>query len=65
LIYVSCAHAQPLLDPTSLDPYQLGDETRTLGLTVLRGTSVMMISPTDGTQEIENPFQAAEEPVIS
>ncbi|OZJ04658.1 U6 snRNA-associated Sm-like protein LSm7 [Bifiguratus adelaidae] len=35
---------------------RLLDKTRTLGLTVLRGTSVILISPMNGTQEIENPF---------
>jgi len=43
------------------DPYKLTDKTRSLGLTVLRGTSVMLIAPVDGTQEIANPFLAAAE----
>ena len=43
-----------LKDPD--DPYRLLDETRTLGLTVLRGTSVMLVCPTDGFEEIANPF---------
>ncbi|WOO79678.1 U6 snRNA-associated Sm-like protein LSm7 [Vanrija pseudolonga] len=29
---------------------------RTLGLVVLRGPNVVLISPTDGSAEIENPF---------
>lgn len=32
------------------------DKTRYLGLAVLRGTAVILISPFDGMEEIENPF---------
>ena len=42
------------------DPMRLTNETRTLGLIVCRGTSVMLVAPSDGTEEIENPFLAAE-----
>ena len=45
-----------LKDPD--DPYKLLDETRSLGLTVCRGTSVMLICPMDGYEEIANPFLA-------
>ncbi|GAA5858586.1 hypothetical protein JCM8547_001376 [Rhodosporidiobolus lusitaniae] len=31
-------------------------QTRTLGLAVLRGTSLVVISPVDGSEEIANPF---------
>lgn len=41
------------------DPLRLTNETRTLGLIVCRGTSVMLVAPSDGTEEIENPFLAA------
>ncbi|BGP03310.1 U6 snRNA-associated Sm-like protein LSm7 [Rhodotorula toruloides] len=34
-------------------------QTRALGLAVLRGTSLVVISPLDGSEEIANPFQAA------
>ena len=43
-----------LKDPD--DPYKLLDETRNLGLTVNRGTSVMLVCPTEGLEEIANPF---------
>ena len=43
-----------LKDPD--DPYRLLDETRTLGLTVCRGTSVMLVCPSEGFEEISNPF---------
>lgn len=43
-----------LKDPD--DPYKLLDETRTLGLTVCRGTTVMLICPVEGFEEIANPF---------
>lgn len=50
-----------LRDP--FDPYKLTGGTRTLGLTVARGTAVMMVCPVDGTMEIANPFlQQEEEP---
>merc|ERR1711920_208131 len=38
------------------DPSKLLDESRPLGLTVCRGTSVMLVCPTNGFEEIENPF---------
>ena len=37
---------------------RLTNETRNVGLVVCRGTSVMMVSPYDGIEEIENPFLA-------
>ena len=41
--------------------YLLADEegnmsTRSLGLLVARGTLLVLISPVDGSEEIENPF---------
>jgi U6 snRNA-associated Sm-like protein LSm7 len=48
-----------LKDPE--DPYKLLDETRPLGLTVCRGTTVMLICPVDGYEEIANPFLQEEE----
>ena len=43
-----------LKDPD--DPYRLLDETRSLGLTVCRGTAVTLVCPADGFEEIANPF---------
>ncbi|KAF2319446.1 hypothetical protein GH714_015883 [Hevea brasiliensis] len=43
-----------LRDPD--DPLKTTDQTRRLGLIVCRGTAVMLVSPTDGTDEIANPF---------
>ena len=51
--------ARSFTDPE--DPYRITDEQRTLGLVVCRGTSVMLISPVDGTEEIANPFGGDEE----
>ncbi|KAK9860341.1 hypothetical protein WJX84_004441 [Apatococcus fuscideae] len=48
-----------LRDPE--DPLRTGSQVRKLGLVVCRGTAVMMVSPTSGTEEIANPFQNAEE----
>ncbi|KAL4433251.1 hypothetical protein ABPG77_003299 [Micractinium sp. CCAP 211/92] len=44
-----------LRDPE--DPMRVTDATRSLSLVVCRGTSVMMVVPTAGTEEIANPFQ--------
>ena len=37
-------------------PLKITDETRSLGLIVCRGTSVMVVSGLDGMEEIANPF---------
>ncbi|KAI8978975.1 hypothetical protein BDB01DRAFT_852198 [Pilobolus umbonatus] len=34
------------------------EKTRQLGLSVLRGTAIILISPFDGMEEIENPFES-------
>ena len=36
------------------------DKTRSLGLVVCRGPTIVLISPTEGVEEIENPFAAPE-----
>ncbi|CBY10442.1 unnamed protein product [Oikopleura dioica] len=38
------------------DPFRPSSESRNLGLVVCRGTSVVLISPQDGMEEIPNPF---------
>ena len=38
----------------------LTDQTRQLGLVVVRGPSLVLISPIDGSEEIENPFLQSE-----
>jgi U6 snRNA-associated Sm-like protein LSm7 len=43
-----------LRDPT--DDSRVTDETRKIGLVVCRGTSVTLVSPVEGTEEISNPF---------
>ncbi|ODM95136.1 U6 snRNA-associated Sm-like protein LSm7 [Orchesella cincta] len=43
-----------LRDPD--DPMKLTDDRRSLGLVVCRGTSVMLICPQDGMEQIPNPF---------
>ena len=43
-----------LRDPD--DPYKLTEDTRQLGLVVCRGTTVVLISPMDGMEQIPNPF---------
>ena len=46
------------------DPYTLSDEKRRLGLVVARGPSVMLVMPTEGRSEMDNPWIAAEQPAI-
>ena len=43
-----------LRDPE--DPSQLTSQTRKLGLVVCKGTALMLINPTEGSEEIANPF---------
>lgn len=38
-----------------------GETKRHIGLVVLRGPSIVLVSPTNGSEEIENPFVQAEE----
>ncbi|SOV79176.1 U6 snRNA-associated Sm-like protein LSm7, putative [Plasmodium sp. gorilla clade G3] len=38
------------------DSFVITDKTRSIGLIVARGTSVALITPVEGTQEISNPF---------
>ncbi|KAI1025526.1 hypothetical protein LB505_007762 [Fusarium chuoi] len=37
------------------------DSTRSLGLVVVRGTLLVLVSPVDGSEEIANPFVQAED----
>ncbi|XP_050429001.1 U6 snRNA-associated Sm-like protein LSm7 [Adelges cooleyi] len=43
-----------LRDPD--EPMKLTEDTRTLGLVVCRGTSIVLICPVDGMEAIANPF---------
>lgn len=45
---------------SSYDKLEPEPHIRKLGLVVLRGPTITIISPTDGSGEIENPFIAAE-----
>jgi U6 snRNA-associated Sm-like protein LSm7 len=45
-------------DPETL---QATDEKRKLGLVVVRGTQVSLVSPQDGVEEIANPFVSPDE----
>ena len=44
------------LTPDPDDPEQITGQTRRLGLVVIRGTQVSLVSPEEGTEEIANPF---------
>ena len=39
------------------DPYKLTGKVRKLGLVVCRGTSINMVTPREGMEQIDNPFQ--------
>ncbi|CAA9990130.1 U6 snRNA-associated Sm-like protein LSm7, putative [Plasmodium knowlesi strain H] len=42
------------------DSLVITEKTRSIGLVVARGTSIALITPVDGTQEIANPFISEE-----
>jgi U6 snRNA-associated Sm-like protein LSm7 len=47
---------------TNIPPDEDGNtSTRSLGLLVARGTLLVLISPVDGSEEIENPFVQGED----
>ena len=48
-----------LTDPTDMEKLTIA--TRKLGLVVVRGTQVSLVSPKDGMEEISNPFLTVEE----
>ena len=51
---------EDLRDPN--DFYTLSGKTRNLGLTMLRGTSVLLIMPTNGSEQLlHNPFVNADD----
>lgn len=52
-------HSLPYLDPEDIE--RVTNKTRKLGLIVVRGTQVSLVSPQEGVEEIANPFIAAEE----
>ena len=43
------------------DPYKITGDSRPLGLIVVRGTTLTVVQPVDGTQAIDNPFLTADE----
>ena len=49
----------PKLD--SEDPNTITDKKRKLGLIVVRGTQVSLVSPEEGMEEISNPFVGSQE----
>jgi len=50
----------PFLFTDPDDPFKLTEDTRQLGLVVCRGTSVVLICPSDGMEAIPNPFMQQE-----
>ena len=66
LTTISCHDISLLLsnskypDPDPEDSDRVLDKTRKLGLVVVRGTQVSLVSPEDGLEPIANPFVAQE-----
>jgi len=58
LVRVKCLGGRELQDPD--DAERITNECRRLGLVVVRGTQVSLVSPQDGVEEIANPFVAAD-----
>ena len=54
-IHPTCTHE--IKDPEDYE--KVTDKTRRLGLVVIRGTQVSIVSPQDGVEEIANPFLVA------
>ena len=44
-----------LRDPE--DAFKVTEKTRMLGLVVVRGPQVSLVSPTEGMEQIDNPFE--------
>ena len=51
-----CSETLLTLNADTDDPLRVTESTRSLGLVVLRGTAVMVIAPSDGSEEVANPF---------
>ncbi|KAJ2471717.1 U6 snRNP-associated protein Lsm7, partial [Coemansia sp. RSA 2320] len=51
---------ETIRDPEGAEESSSGPRVRRVGLVVLRGPSIILVSPTDGSEEIENPFVQAE-----
>ena len=52
------AVTSPPTDPE--DPFKITEETRSLGLVICRGTTVVLICPADSMEQIANPFVTQE-----
>ncbi len=52
--------------PDPADPQRITENTRPLGLVVCRGPQITLMSPSDGMEEIANPFgeDAAEDEIV-
>ena len=61
---VQHAYLQFTLNVDPDDPEQVTSQTRRLGLVVIRGTQVSLVSPQDGTEEIANPFLGVAEEAV-
>jgi hypothetical protein len=54
-----CCYDTNYIDPE--DDTVLTDKTRELGFVVVRCTSILTISPVDGSEIIENPFTSEDQ----
>jgi U6 snRNA-associated Sm-like protein LSm7 len=53
LVALTFNETRPRSDP---ETNRITDKTRRLGMVVIRGTQVSLVSPQDGVEEIANPF---------
>lgn len=60
LLLGNVPNQQPRTSNDSLDVIEPEPHTRSLGLVVLRGPTITILSPVDGFEEIDNPFAAQE-----
>jgi U6 snRNA-associated Sm-like protein LSm7 len=59
MLNLSCDLTCFSVDPE--DSERITDNTRRLGLVVIRGTQVSLVSPVNGVEEIANPFLVADD----
>ena len=60
-LFFSMNHSHPPFSKDPQDPNRTTDKSRKLGLVVVRGTQVSLVSPEEGMEEIANPFNATDD----
>ena len=60
-LVLCCAVHLCIIKTDPKDMQRITENTRKLGLVVIRGTQVSLVSPKDGMEEIANPFLAQDD----